>query len=181
MYRLALSSRKAAAKPFQKWAADLIKRFRRGDLSIATEVIERNGGKDQAGLERIAIQSVMFLEHPAAQHTARRIESIATRKMFISMLGKKGVSQIGFGRCTNEVYKGTLGGKASEVSERMGLTKNQNLRDHLPMSELIAVNLAEALATEKIEVRNIHGDKPCADACYDTASEVGKAIVRARL
>lgn len=181
MYRLALTSRKPSAKPFQRWAANLIKKFRKGDLSLAEEVIARNGGRDQAGLERIAEQSVMFLEHPAAQHTARRIESIATRKAFAASLMRHSVSKAGVGRCTNNIYRGTLGGSAKELSARMGLAKKDNLRDFLSMSDLIGVTLAEALSAEKIDRDDVHGDLPCSNVCADTAAEIGKAISRARI
>lgn len=179
--KIALRARWSKADEFTEKIADLADRHYKGDLSVSQENINLNGGRDPEGLQRIAEQSVMFLEHPAAQHTARRIESIAARKAHVSTLGKHGVTPAGFGRVTNGTYTGMFGMKAKELAKSMGLTKKQGIRDNLCQTDLIGVTLSESLATDKIEKQNVYGDKPCADVSLEVASEVGKAIKRARI
>jgi hypothetical protein len=178
--KIALRSRWDKADDFAEEIADIAERYYKGDISLAEEVIERNGGRDQAGLERVAVQAGMFMQHEAMQRTMRRFEGIEARKAFTSMLGRHSVTPIGYGHCTNRIYQGTLGGKAKDVSKRLGLTKKQNLRDHLPTVDLIGVTLAEALATERIEKEDAQGDRQCGTVCEIASHEVGQAIRRTR-
>jgi hypothetical protein len=168
------------ADAFAEQISDIAERYYKGDLSLAGEVVERNGGKDQEGLERLAVQTSMFMGHDAMQRTMRRFEGIEARKGFTSMLGRHSVTPVGFGYCTNKIYAGTLGGKAKEVAKKMGLPAKANLRDHLPAVDLIGITLAEALATERIEKVDAQGDHQCASVCEIASDEVGQAIRRTR-
>jgi hypothetical protein len=178
--KVALRAQWDKADDFAEEVASIAERYYKGDLSLAGEVVERNGGKDQEGLERLAVQTSMFMGHDAMQRTMRRFEGIEARKGFTSMLGRHSVTPVGFGYCTNKIYAGTLGGKAKEVAKKMGLPAKANLRDHLPAVDLIGITLAEALATERIEKVDAQGDHQCASVCEIASDEVGQAIRRTR-
>ncbi len=109
-----------------------------------------------------------------------RLKGIATRKKFTGILQGHGVRGQGFAKCTNAIYEPMLGNKAAVIREEMGLKPKANIRDHIGNVENIGVMLAEALAGEKIEGRNYHGDDQCSSACTVSSFTVAKAIRETR-
>ena len=109
-----------------------------------------------------------------------RLKGITTRKKFTGILQGHGVRGPGFAKCTNAIYEPMLGNKAAVIREEMGLKPKANIRDHIGNVENIGVMLAEALAGEKIEDRNYHGDDKCASACTVSSYTVAKAIKETR-
>ena len=75
--------------------------------------------------------------------------------------------------CTNEIYKPLLGGTAKEVKQSRGITK---LRDGLSRVELMAVGLAEAIASEKMDSQNADGFSQCKNICTDSGERVNRVF-----
>ena len=109
-----------------------------------------------------------------------RLKGISTRKKFTSILAGHGVKGKGFGKCTNAIYEPMLGDTAAVVKAERGLKPSANLRDNVGNIENIGIMLAEALASEKIDGRNYHGDDQCSSACFISSSTVAKAIKESR-
>ena len=66
------------------------------------------------------------------------------------------------------------------VREKKGLEKKVSIRDNLSRTELAAINLAEQLATDEIEVKNLRGNAQCELICTKSSKAVAQAIVSAK-
>lgn len=66
------------------------------------------------------------------------------------------------------------------VTEKNGLKKKANLRDHMGSVALGATLLSEAMASERVVALDQHGIKQCADSAHKCASAVKGAIVEER-
>ena len=130
LYSLILSSRKEEAKAFKKWVT-----------SEVLPSIRKTGeykAKQHRRYERMG-RSPEWIE--------KREEGITARKTFTTTLQTHGIAENWeYGRITNTLYLPTLGGTAPAVRSRLGLPPKANLRDGLPLRELLVVGLAEVLA-----------------------------------
>lgn len=109
-----------------------------------------------------------------------RLKGIDLRNMFTSVLGSHDVKQKGFGDCTNAIYKYLFGGPAKLVREKLGLPEKSNPRDHMSFEQLHAVNIAEGLASNKIEEEHIYGNEKCQEACEIASKIAANAIHQMR-
>lgn len=77
----------------------------------------------------------------------------------------------------NYGYMGLYGGlKAADIRKRKGLSKNQNILDHMGSTEL-AANLFRATQTEeKLRRKNIHGKTEANRTHYEVGSKVRQTI-----
>ena len=105
-----------------------------------------------------------------------RLSGINTRKAFTDTLSSHDCDGYGIGGATNAIYKEVIGGTAKSEKKRRGLSKSDNLRDCLTMTENASNQLAEALAIEKIETDELSGNYKCIDASSKAGKEVKKAV-----
>jgi hypothetical protein len=104
----------------------------------------------------------------------QRIEGLETRVQFTDTLKEHGVTAPHeYAICTNEIYKPLLGGTAKEVKQSRGITK---LRDGLSRVELMAVGLAEAIASEKIDDNAVNGFNQCRNICSESGRRVNRVF-----
>lgn len=92
---------------------------------------------------------------------AARLRGIDTRNAFTDVLKAHDVTGKGYGKCTDAIYKPLYGCTAKGIRERKSLPQHGSIRDNMSRTELIAVQLAESLASDTIEKRNIRGNRPC--------------------
>ena len=92
---------------------------------------------------------------------AARLQGIDTRNAFTDVLKAHDVTGKGYGKCTDAIYKPLYGCTAKGIRERKSLPQHGSIRDNMSRTELIAVQLAESLASDTIEKRNIRGNRPC--------------------
>lgn len=105
----------------------------------------------------------------------------ATRKDFVSVLARHGVQRPeGFRLCTNATYKPLWGGTAAAIRERKNLPQKANPREHMSEKELVSLHLAELLATESIEQKDVRGNQACAQECQRAAQTVSRMLVQHR-
>jgi hypothetical protein len=110
-----------------------------------------------------------------------RTMGIATRKYFTKTLQEHGVTgPVGYMRCTDSIYKPLWGGGSKVVREKKQIAKGENLREHMNEVELAGVRLAELLASQNIEEKNITGNTPCANECEKTARNIAQAIIKSK-
>jgi hypothetical protein len=139
------------------------------------ERIEEESNPDLAynrGRER-AIKEFKRRGHDK-QWIQQRIEGMETRARFTDTLKDHGIEKpYEYAVCTNEIYKPLLGGTAKEIKQERGLTE---LRDGLSRVELMAIGLAEALASEKMENTNANGFLKCRNICSDSSKRVNRVF-----
>ncbi len=109
-----------------------------------------------------------------SQWIKKRIEGMEIRASFTDTLKEHGVSAPHeYAICTNEIYKPLLGGTAKEVKEKRGI---RTLRDGLSRVELMAVGLAEALASETMEIEETNTTSQCYQICKKSSSRVSRVF-----
>ena len=107
----------------------------------------------------------------------QRLSTLGDRHDFTDSLKAHGCSEgFEFATCTNNIYQPLLGGTAKEIKTSKGLSKSAKLRDNLSRVELLAVGLAEAIASERMENESAEGFKDCAKISRDAGSQVSKAF-----
>nr|DAZ44044.1 MAG TPA: DNA-damage-inducible protein D [Caudoviricetes sp.] len=113
----------------------------------------------------------------SADWTAQRLKSIGTRNTFTRTLAAHGVVGEGFRDCTNAVYEPLYGGTANVIRMKKGLEKSQSIRDNMSKVELAAVDLIEALASDEIERKDIHGNAGCEITTRRASRSVANALI----
>ncbi len=160
LYSLILTSRKEEAKAFKKW--------------ITSEVLPsiRKTGAYRAK-QRQRYQQLGL----SPEWIEKREQGIEARHQFTDTLQAHGINERWeYGRLTNAVYIPVLGGDTSAVKRRLGLPAKANLRDNLPLRELLTVGLSELLAQEKIEREDSRGFQECQRAASVAAVNVANAV-----
>ena len=108
---------------------------------------------------------------------AQRIQGKISRSAFTSTLASHGVEREGFRNCTNAIYSHLYGGGTNVIREKKNLPKTANIRDHMSIAELMAVGLAEALASEDIEKNDLRGNGKCELASGKASKIVAYAVM----
>lgn len=111
---------------------------------------------------------------------AIRHEMIEHNKLLVAAAKDAGVeSSLDYAIFQNYGYMGLYGGlKAQDIKKKKGLTKNQNILDHMGYEEL-AANLFRATQAEaKLRRENIHGKDNANQAHYTVGKEVRDTIKR---
>ena len=111
---------------------------------------------------------------------AARFEGIQKRHAFTDTLKDHGVHGYGYSLCTDAIYKPLFGKTAKGIREERNLTTNSNLRDSMSAVELGATMLAELLATERLEVEHVMGNRQCYTNTMIASKNVAKAIDNTR-
>lgn len=166
---LAIAYAKYLSPEFHAWAN-----------SVVVERIEEENDPE-LGITRSRARAVKSWQRKGRSTgwIQKRLEGIEARNEFTDKLQQRGVNDFGYAYCTNAIYRPLLGGGATEVKKSRELPPKANLRDHLKMSELMAVGLSETLAVEAIDKHNLNGQLDCENACRWSASNVADALEKA--
>lgn len=105
-----------------------------------------------------------------------RLNGKAARLVFTHTLSSHGVKGIGFKDCTNAIYKPLWGGTAALVRVKKNLPEKSNTRENMTTTELLAVSLAESLASDNINKHEIFGNVGCRNECFRTGSIIAEAV-----
>jgi Rha family phage regulatory protein len=105
-----------------------------------------------------------------------RFEGQEQRHAYTDTLQSHGVTGSGYARCTNAIYFPILKCDAKGFKKRHNLPQKANPRDNMTMVELMAVGLSEALASEGIVMKNVHGTIECVKVSNISATNVANAI-----
>jgi prophage antirepressor-like protein len=164
LYRLLFRSTKPEAEAFRRWV-----------LHDVLPAIRKTGEYRSKQREKYA--KLGYSE----EWIETREQGIEARKTLTGTLQDHGIKEgMHFGTCTNGIYKPLLGGKAHEIKKRRQLPVKANLRDNLPLVELLQVALSESLAQEKINNENRNGLNPCYEACVIAGQAIARAVDTAR-
>lgn len=106
-----------------------------------------------------------------------QLKAIESRHYFTDTLKAHGCTKsFHYANCTNEIYQSVLGSTAKELKAERGIAKSGRLRDKMKMSEIMAIGLAEALASEKMEEENANGYQDCKDASAEAGDRVSRVF-----
>lgn len=105
-----------------------------------------------------------------------RFDGQVQRHTYTDTLKAHGVRGYGYATCTNAIYKPILSCTAKGFLKRNKLPAKANPRDHMSVVELMAVGLSEALASEGIEKKDVHGNEECANVSRISATNVANAV-----
>ena len=110
---------------------------------------------------------------------ATRLKGIQTRNLFTDTLKSHKVIGLGYRNCTNAIYRPLFGGNASLIREKKNIVSTTtSTRDCMTRTELIAVELAESLATDHIEENNVIGNRKCEIVSENASRCVAGAVSR---
>lgn len=132
-------------------------RYRAGDASLADEILERASAEEN-------------------RRAAVRAMGRVTRDKFTDVLRDHGVKQPYFGICTNVVYQTVLGRPAAALKQALGVAPKGSLRDAMSITQLAAVNFAEALSADRIEATDCQGGPECQQATAAASRTVRDAL-----
>jgi hypothetical protein len=135
-------------------------RYRAGDVTLIDEVLEKS--------------------EEARKWQGTRDASKMARERFTDVLQAHGCDGSDIGYVTNAIYVVLLGGKAGEVKKSMNLPAKANLRDNLPLKELVQTMATEVMASERIDEEGQRGRYECYDATARAAGFVRDAFDRER-
>ncbi len=165
LYSLVFGSSRPEAKAFRKWVtSEVIPSVRKNGSYTLPKKSKRVLQLEAAG------KSPEFIE--------KRIETVTTRKNFTGVLKEHGVTGQGYQMCTRSTYQPLYGGDGSTsyIKEKLGIAKKASVRDSLPMVQLVAVQLSELLAAERIETQRANGNIECATVCLSSSQSVAQAV-----
>lgn len=135
-------------------------RVRSGDITLVDEVLAKS--------------------EEARKWQGTRDASKLARERFTDVLQSHGCDGSDIGYVTNAIYVVLLGGKAGEVKKSMSLPAKANLRDNLPLKELVQTMATEVMASERIDEEGQRGRYECYDATARAAGFVRDAFERER-
>lgn len=111
------------------------------------------------------------------EHAEQRVSGVVARKRLTRIAAEHGVhTPEGFQLLTNSSYGPLWGGGKAVVCQKLGIERTANPRDHMSITQLRALELAELLGGNKIEADGLNGDHQCAEACRIAAQNVARAI-----
>lgn len=106
-----------------------------------------------------------------------RLRGISDRHTFTDSLQEHGVNKgFEFAGCTNAIYEPILGGTAKEIKEQRNLPAKRSLREGMSRAELAAVQLAEIVASDRMDKESAHGFKQCKSVAEKTSKAIATAI-----
>ena len=101
-----------------------------------------------------------------------RFNEKLVRKALCDFLQKHGITQDWeFGALTNKTYEPILGTTASLWKQAHHLTKNDSIRDNLPMGDTVLIALSETKSKEAVEKKNAQGYREIS-TLYDQVNEI---------
>lgn len=132
-------------------------RYRAGDASLADEILDRASAEEN-------------------RRAAVRAMGRVTRDKFTDVLQDHGVKKPFFGICTNVVYQTVLGKPAAALKKALGVAPKGSLRDAMSITQLAAVNFAEALSADRIADVGCQGGPQCQEATAAASRTVRDAL-----
>ena len=160
------------------YAGYLSPEFRAACLKVIEERIEEEANPELAikrGMDRAERRYASLGKDP--MWIRRRIQGICTRNMLTGFAKGRGCDKPDHYRAlTNATYTGVVGLTFREWKQRKGLQYKDNLRDHMTLTEICSVELAEALAMEVAERDRLYGPEPLAMVANRSGFEVQKAV-----
>ncbi len=146
------------SKEFEERALTVYARYLAKDRTLATEVYDRACVRDQAWINE-------------------RLAGKKERLRFTDVLTGNGVTPIGIGVCTNEIYRPILGADAKTLKSVRCIGKGGSIRDTNTTLENTAVRFAEIMAGETIDASEpTKGDGKCSMVCKASATKVGDLV-----
>lgn len=168
LYRLVSRSTLPEAEEFEEWIfEEVLPSIRKTGTYTAKP-------KDRRSKLLAAGKSLEFVE--------KRIETVETRKTFTGTLKDHGVEGSGYQTCTRSIYAPLFGGDGSTayIKEKLGIDKKASVRDSIGLTALVAVQLSELIAADRIKEQNAQGNVVCADVCATSSRSVASAIKASR-
>jgi hypothetical protein len=135
-------------------------RYRSGDVSLVDEILQK--------------------AEAARKFQDTRDVSKQVRNKYTATLTAHGAGGSAIGYCTDAIYQILLGGTCRQITTKRNLPAKANLRDTLPLGELLQTMTTEYMASERIEDMEVHGKEPCAEASRASARFVKEAFERER-
>ncbi|MDR3169396.1 MAG: hypothetical protein LBU27_06685 [Candidatus Peribacteria bacterium] len=103
----------------------------------------------------------------------QRLQNIETRHIYTDELQERGIKDgLEYALLTNISYQWS-GKTSQEYKEYKGLTKNDNLRDHMTRTEMILTGLSEEAGSEIVKSRDAQGFMQVQDALV-AGSDIAK-------
>ena len=170
VYGLILGSELEQARPFKKWVKLLIQRYRKGDITLADEVLQRNTNavdaewlaiRAAAKAGRLELMDVLHVWHTPDNHLIENVSRLVTRAV--------------------------IGRSPAEYREAHGLKKSAPIRDHFSPAQLADVRWLETKLTTVLATKNPLDHKEAYRACksavdviYGVIHEAGSEITPLR-
>jgi hypothetical protein len=114
----------------------------------------------------------------SSEWIAGRTQGVVARKAFTRTLAQSGVRGDGYRQATNAIYTPLFGGGADHIRTRRGLKPSAPLRDHLSLTELAAIHLAECVSADEIKAKKARGNAACAQVCEQSSRRIAHALPR---
>lgn len=162
LYELIFRSNKPEAKAFRRWVTDVVlPTIRKTGAYVVDKRRQRylSSGKDGEWIDA-------------------RTEGIQARRGFTDILKDHGVNGAGYALVTNATYKGLFNASATGLREQLGLPSKVNIRDSLPLKDLVQVSFSEILTGEVLDNRQLQGNNQAVDAAYEVAAAVKSTALR---
>lgn len=106
-----------------------------------------------------------------------RLRGISDRHTFTDSLQEHGINKgFEFAGCTNAIYEPILGGTAKDIKAQRNLPAKRSLREGMSRAELAAVQLAEIVASDRMDKESAHGFKQCKSVAEKTSKAIATAI-----
>ena len=175
LFRIIQSIPSPKAEPFKQW--------------FATVGYERMLEIENPELAQERMKMIYEQKGYSKDWIDKRLRGIAIRQNLTDEWKKRGINdEQDFAILTAEISKATFGMTPSEYKELKGLSKKQNLRDHMDDLELIFTMLGERVTTEIsekekpdtfLESKHIakRGGRVAGVAREQTEKELGRSIV----
>jgi hypothetical protein len=133
---------------------------------------------DSQSLTRSSILSSTGSDAARKFQDTRDISKII-RNQYETTLASHGAAK-SIGVCTNAIYEVLLGGTKKAIALQRNLPATANLRDNLPLGELLQTMNTEFMASERIEDLDLYGRNECVEASRRSATIVKEAFDRER-
>ena len=134
------------------------------------------------GIRQVALEYAQYLDTDLAvlvnEVFFQRIEEEKNPNLIvdraINTYKRKGKNER---RIAQRIHSHLYGGGTNVIREKKNLSKTANIRDHMSIAELMAVGLAEALASEDIEKNDLRGNGKCELASGKASKIVANAVM----
>ena len=127
-------------------------------------------------VRRYFIEAEKKSRERSPQWLLKRSKGKEMRKQLTEELTKRDVSGVGIARCTNAGYRAMWGKTAKQKREELGITAKTNLRDNLPVSDLIAITAHEAVLETQVRLNDQTGDMFHVSLAHNTAAAVQRLL-----
>jgi len=159
-WQIALAYAKYLSPELHMQVNEVYARYKAGDVTLAADIADRASPEDTLWL-------------------AKRVQGKVIRHEFTDTLRDHGVTGKGYAQCTDALNKHIVGGTAVAVRKERGLKKRETLRDSMSIHELVAMSMAEIVASNRIDRESVTGNKRCESVCDQSAASVKNLLIGA--